>query len=785
MLSLPFRLLVFYALVLLPGLAFADAPVAWVELGNINVEHGLSVPNSGDGQNEPATVGGSKCRANALESDPPSHCIYFDYDRAAGRPHRPVYVTVEYFDEGFGTFRIQYDSVDTGAPMGGACKDGPSELLLDSRQWRKATFELPDARFDGRQNLDADFRLYCPGRLAVRKVIVEMEHSADLGGQPHAERERVAACVGKLVPPPGVQVVFSGIDPTDAREAPRVLADLRLLAPMMKALGGTSVESYVRWDFVEPSRGKWDWSFYDGIVSILRDNGLKWNPLIMIGPACATPAWFLESKDSVLAVCLEHGTPGTTQTIWNPNLPRWIDRFVAEFAKRYGASGSIESIAIGIGGDFGEAICPIVGDGPTQSIPGNYHVHAGCWCGDEYARADFRRQMEAKYGSVGALNAAWGTNYSSFDGVVPFWPDASHSPRARLDLVKWFRGQMTKWSSYWLETVRNCFPLTDLYLCTAADGQPAPGPDFPAMCKAAAKFRAGVCVAGESSDYGLNFATTRLIAAAGRHYGAHYAFEPAGAVTANGIAARVYNAVTSGARGIHTCHPTVLTQPGGIAAWSSAYRWLGAGLARGPQVAVLSPQTPFLSEWGGLYWSRIMFLRDALDFDLVDEAMIRDGALRRYKALVIIEGNVTERDDIVRILDWVRSGGVVVACDFGGFATVEGNVSLFSEIFDVSGDRSPTIREHGAGLALYVPQGWGTDRNPVVGIARALDSLSTRFGANLVPDRVVDGVYVSDTGRGLLVFNSNGNEVERELQVGIGRRRKAKLPGVSITEVRE
>jgi hypothetical protein len=139
--------IVICALIFSAGLAWADVaasgPVAWAELGDVNVEHALTVLNGMDGQNEAAVVGGSRCRRNIVESDPPSYCFYFDYDRAVGRPIHPAYVTVEYFDEGFGTFHIQYDAADIGASERGAYKDGATELLLDSRQWRKLLSSCP------------------------------------------------------------------------------------------------------------------------------------------------------------------------------------------------------------------------------------------------------------------------------------------------------------------------------------------------------------------------------------------------------------------------------------------------------------------------------------------------------------------------------------------------------------------------------------------------------------------------------------------------------------------
>jgi hypothetical protein len=758
-------------------------PVAWVEISNINVEHGLSLLDGGDGQNEPADIGGSECRVNAADTDPPSRYLYFDYDPSFAKLRRPIYVTIEYFDEGISYFKIQYDSADLAASERGAYKEGATEVLLDSREWRKITFELSDARFDGRQNMGADFRLFCSGRLAIRRVVIEMESSTSFDHQPRAQAKRIADCAGKLSPAVGSQVIFSGPEALRSCDEAQAISDLRILAPMMKAIGATSMESCVRWDIAQPTSSDWNWEYYDNIVAILKENGLKWTPHLVVGPAYATPEWFRSSNENVFAKCLEHDIESKVQSIWNSSLQSRIDQFLFEFSKRYGYNGTIESVVIGMNGDFGEAIYPVTDGSWASAISGEDHTHLGYWCGDDYARADFKHHFQDQYEDIQKLNAAWQTNYSSFDELAPFVPDAGKSARARLDFLEWYRDRATKWSTLWLDNARK-YLSQDIYLCTGGDEQPAHGSDFAALCKAASKVKAGIWITSETSDYAYNFALTRLVASAGAYYKTYYAFKPSGTVTTSGITARAYNAISSKSRGIYTYHSTILMQHGGIAAWSNVYKWFGSGGSRRLQVAVLFPQTALALNWGGFY-EKIMLLRDALDFDLVDESMIQDGALARYKVLVLIDGKVIEKNDIARITDWVKSGGVIVACDFGGFTTVEGDSSQFLSLFNTSESRAPSTKVYGSGLSIYVTDGWDGDRKPVTGIVQSLGSISNRAHTNLVSDGLMDGVYVTDLGGYLLVYNSTDHEIEKDIQVAIGRRVKVKLPAGSITKVQE
>jgi hypothetical protein len=106
-------------------------------------------------------------------------------------------------------------------------------------------------------------------------------------------------------------------------------------AALFRSLGVTSVECYVTWETCErEAEGKWDWSRWDNQVRVLQDNGLKWVPFLIVGPAYATPNWFRASKDHFPCRCLEHGTDSRIESLWNQNLPKWIDRFIGEFARR-------------------------------------------------------------------------------------------------------------------------------------------------------------------------------------------------------------------------------------------------------------------------------------------------------------------------------------------------------------------------------------------------------------------------------------------------------------------
>ena len=456
-------------------------------------------------------------------------------------------------------------------------------------------------------------------------------------------------------------------------------------ALVYKSLGVTSIESYVTWETVEgKGEGQWDWSKWDKQVKVLQDSGLKWVPFLILSPAYSTPNWFREGKDHFPCRCLEHGTDSKVESLWNPNLPKWIDRFLGEFAKKYRDTGVIESVLLGIQGDFGEAIYSVWGGGWTFNVPGEYHNHAGYWCDDPYALADFRKFVEKRYGTVRAVNKAWGTNFESLDKVdFPARKDdlaafdklvRSGDPHARrqwLDFIDWYRDSMTRWSDWWMEVTRKHFPHTPIYLCTGGDAEPHHGSDFAEQCRVAAKHKAGVRITNEASDYAANFAITRWVAAAGKHYNAYYGFEPAGAEDEKGIVARIYNATASGANQLHDYNPNVVSTKERTEAQKAHFKYLFHVPKPIVPVALWYPNVTLTCRWGEGYLGKAAQLRDYTDFDYLDETMLRSKALDRYKALVIVYGDIMETEDARLIARWIQKGGKLIVMDVPKFESVE------------------------------------------------------------------------------------------------------------------
>jgi hypothetical protein len=132
---------------------------ASIDMGPVDVASGLTNLMNGDGNTVPATnVGGRDCRRNA---DPIGTNGYFYFgvsDFFALNGSKPdLYVYLDYFDMGFSTISLNYDS-STGTGIPAYYRDGGSVTLTNTNTWKSAVFHVADAYFGNRENAGADFR---------------------------------------------------------------------------------------------------------------------------------------------------------------------------------------------------------------------------------------------------------------------------------------------------------------------------------------------------------------------------------------------------------------------------------------------------------------------------------------------------------------------------------------------------------------------------------------------------------------------------------------------------
>jgi beta-galactosidase len=161
------------------------------------------------------------------------------------------------------------------------------------------------------------------------------------------------------------------------------------------------------WSALEPAPGEYDFTLLDTIIDLLHAHGIRVN----LGTGTSSPPPWLTTLHPEILPQTEDGTtryPGGRQA-WCPSSPVFREhslRLVEQVAQRYGAH-------------------------PAVAL---WHVsnELGCHnalCYDDDTAAAFRVWLEARYGSIAALNAAWGTSFWS--QRYTDWAEV-HTPRLTL-----------------------------------------------------------------------------------------------------------------------------------------------------------------------------------------------------------------------------------------------------------------------------------------------------------------------------------------------------------------
>lgn len=564
--------------------------------------------------------------------------------------------------------------------------------------------------------------------------------------------------------------------------------------PYYRALGCSGIEMYVRWNLIEEKEGVFDFSLYDAFHDFFRRNDLRWSPMIIAGPAYTLPEWFRKSKDYVPYRCLEHDRDNAVASLWNPKLRYYIDRFMGEFVKHYSKAGDPDwTLMLGVSGIFGENLYPHESDRDwTTSATGDYHSHSGWWAGDPYARVSFRAYMTHRYKSIEFLNAAWKTDYASFEQMQPIAPQQCRTPRARYDFMCWYNDSMTDFTEFWLKTARKHKPNGKIQLGIGGEGRPSVGTDYGCNAKLAAKYKIGIRITNESPDYALNVAMTRWINTGTRLYGTWIGMEPASLqIEPGSIAERVFNVRTSGASELY-CYQPALSSKDSYTKLLQNVPYLRQDKPT-VSVAYWIPRSHMLALGEVDYVGPMMALRTATDFDAVDDTMIKDGALDRYQVLVMGTGYMEDEKVLARIARWVESRGVIVRTNAQPLTTIDGSTDYQPRLFGPAqaADSASWSQANrvGKGFTLLVPDGGRSREQLARLLSRLLQEIGDLGPQYIPPARVIgEGkVFGSQMQKDYLILNSNPSPVTVKYDIPrTGGKRQTgttMIPGHSIRAV--
>lgn len=691
---------------------------------------------------------------------PPPNPDYFERDgirfRVADsfpRDSNEYVLLIEHLDQNIAEISVRYDC-DTGNAQPGVFRPAAyaratpiaGHTATGTGKQRYALFRLLKPSFQHHQRDGGDIQI--EGVRSLLSVTLSTNAPDDWAAKVREQIPQLPEPHFRLKKP--MQLIVSlSTDATAIPNIPGLPEQMSELCPMMRALGFNAVEVYVKWSAIEREKGKWDWSFYDEFAANAAKHELKWFPLLVTGSAYTIPKWYHDSPDNIGFKCLEHNKGNNIQTIFTEVHTPYAETFLKKFGEHYGNTDSLLGIRLGPSGNYGESQYPA---GGNLGYSGEKeHIHIGWWAGDEYAPAHFQDYLKKKYPNIDALNSAWKPPYgsfqpfASFEDVKPFVPQFAESRRQRKDFVDWYLGAMTDWCERWAVWAREAMPDKPIFQSSGGWGFVESGTDFTDQTASMAKIKGGIRSTNEVDSYVQTFYATRMLSSAARFYGVPFGAEPAGFGSARGVMGRLFNIIVNNGQHLFYYHGNLTNNDQAIDRWLKYAPLLDRRADPLIEIAVLYPDTMsklddgvFRNLYAFTFNTRIAAMRPLFDFDFCSERLILDGALPRYKALIIPWNFIVEENALNAIDQWVRGGGTAICSDWRGapVMTVEGDTKVWD---------TWETGDFGSGKVIFVPD----DREPPQRLARgvanalkAMPNLDPRTLAMLNTEHG-DEVYVS------------------------------------------
>lgn len=703
----------------------------------------------------PAPRNGIDTRDIIADADPYAKVTWdFRFNAPLFPDAEKLFIEVEFFDHGAGVIQPTLLVEDAFKGTWATPTRAVSFTRLNQQRARLALFEFTNPRLPSATNHPHLKIAGLQGLIAIRAF-----------DQIDAARwKELADAVPRLVEPMltlqrpmQINCTIGIPDTGDPPSLEVALDNIREYGPLARLMGFTSAECFVRWNLIEPAPGRFDFTHYDTIVEALTARGLKWFPNLVITSAFALPEWYLAENAEGGFKCLEHDEENAVPSIWNRDNLAHVERVLKAFGDHYEPMGVLEAVRLGPSGNFGEAQYP-AGAGSALGVRGQrMHGHIGWWAGDPFAKRHFQSTLEAKYGDIAALNRAWDEDFANFDAIAPELPETYRTPQGRLDMTAWYTDSMTEWCDQWARLSRAALPATPIYQSSGGWGFREAGTDFSGQAESMKTIGSGgIRLTNETDSFEQNFYATRLAATAARLYGIDLGYEPAGYHSARGVAGRFFSTLTTNGDNIYTRHNVLFEPPYAVDQWQRDFHLLDERAEPIIDVAVYYPETMnqlddgtfrHLYAWG--FNTRAAEVRRRIDNDFLDERLIREGFLDRYKVLVFCWGNIIEPDVQQKIDEWIRKGGVAIYPTYPRVPqeTTEGDQTTFrawengdtgqGTFHRFQGDMEP--------IALY--------GDYIESILRGLDNLHPLTKQAMAVDRP-DRVFVSalETGK-LAILN--------------------------------
>jgi beta-galactosidase len=210
------------------------------------------------------------------------------------------------------------------------------------------------------------------------------------------------------------------------------------------------------WSRIEPEPGRFDWDWLDRAIETLGQAGLK---VVLGTPTATPPRWMLTRHPDMLA----HDAQGRPRDFGSrrhycfshEGYLEECRRIVTHLADRYGRNPAIAA----------------------WQTDNEYGCHDTTISYSPAARAAFRRWLAARYGSVAALNAAWGNvfwsmEYRAFDEVcLPNLSVTEPNPAHVMAFRRFSSDQVVRFNRAQAEIIRarSAAPISHNYMGRVTD----------------------------------------------------------------------------------------------------------------------------------------------------------------------------------------------------------------------------------------------------------------------------------------------------------------------------
>ncbi|HEV7232767.1 MAG TPA: beta-galactosidase, partial [Sphingorhabdus sp.] len=212
-------------------------------------------------------------------------------------------------------------------------------------------------------------------------------------------------------------------------------------AQRMRDLGLTHVRiGEFAWGRIEKSEGVFSWEWIDRAIETLGAAGLK---VVLGTPTATPPKWLCDKYPDILPVDIHTGIRRGfgSRRHYDFSSETYLvqaERITAAMAERYGGSAHV------VGWQTDNELC----------------CHDTTLSASPAARDKFRSWCEARYGSIDALNAAWGNvfwsmEYDSFDQIeLPFFTVCETNPAHRLAYRRFASDQVVHFHDVMIAAIR-------------------------------------------------------------------------------------------------------------------------------------------------------------------------------------------------------------------------------------------------------------------------------------------------------------------------------------------